>query len=117
MASLTALATVLKSFDGSLTLGQLRALIQIALEPGLSINTLAERLEISQQSASRHAAILLGRYQTLENVTSDQVMVSQQISLDDPRKRALFVTEKGAASIAVIERCLFDWCNHESTTP
>jgi DNA-binding MarR family transcriptional regulator len=76
----------------------LTALLTIALEPGLSVNELADRLRAPQQTASRYAAVLLGRYQE-PTATAGQPpkipLVVQEIHADDPRKRAMFLTDRG----------------------
>jgi DNA-binding MarR family transcriptional regulator len=77
----------------------------VASNPGLSVNELAERLRISQQSASRHASFLMGRYTQSPGATFDFArtpLLSQSINPDDPRKRALHLTENGAALIAKV---------------
>ena len=73
----------------------LLALLTIALRPGLSINELAEALQLPQQSASRYASILLGR---VEDQLSDLIKspyIAQSINDQDPRKRALNLTQAG----------------------
>jgi DNA-binding MarR family transcriptional regulator len=81
--------------------------MRIALEPGLSVNELSERMAMPQQSTSRYVATLLGRYQTLaESVGGESAgrarldpLIVQEISQVDPRRRALFLSEYGEAFI------------------
>jgi DNA-binding MarR family transcriptional regulator len=81
-----------------LSLEVLMGLLAIALEPGVSVNELAERLHTPQQTASRYAAILLGRYQE-PTVASGQPpkwpLVVQEVHAEDPRRRAMFLTDRG----------------------
>lgn len=97
MAKLIAVSSALKHVQAELSLGQVVALIAIATEPGLSVNELAERLQIPQQSASRHVAALLGRYQTepAESRSRASALIKQEINPEDPRRRALSVSEGG----------------------
>jgi DNA-binding MarR family transcriptional regulator len=81
-----------------LSLEVLLALLTIALEPGLSVNELADRLHVPQQTASRYAAVLLGRYQepsTAGGQAAKWPLVTQEVHADDPRKRAMFLTDRG----------------------
>lgn len=84
-----------------LSLPQLLTLFQIAVEPGLSVNEIAARLGLPQQTASRHIAALLGRYQgtsagsDLSARSALDPLVVQQISESDPRRRALFLSDQG----------------------
>ena len=90
----------LMDVQGTLSLAQLVALMTIAIEPGLSVNELAEQLKIPQQTASRHVAVLTGRYQSdLADAPLD-AMIVQQINESDPRKRALYLTPEGQTFIA-----------------
>jgi DNA-binding MarR family transcriptional regulator len=74
-------------------------LLTIAVEPGLSINDLAERTGVPQQSVSRHVAALLGRYQT-DLLANFDPLVEQHINAEDPRKRALHLTPAGREIVA-----------------
>jgi len=79
-----------------LSLPMVVALLTLAIEPGLSVNELADRTKTTQQSTSRYVSILMGRYDTdLFTSTSMQPLVAQEINAEDPRKRALFLTEAG----------------------
>lgn len=73
----------------------LLALLTIALRPGLSINELAEALNMPQQSASRYASILLGRAEDQLAALIKSPYISQSINDQDPRKRALNLTAAG----------------------
>lgn len=104
--SRTKLEKLLKSLEPAqqeLSLPQLLALGRIAVEPGLSVNELAERLNCPQQTASRHVAALLGRYQTLpldsepQTRSALEALIVQEISQVDPRRRALFISQHGQA--------------------
>ena len=97
-ARLGALLTVLHSMDGDLSLPLLLTLVAVAWQPGMSINGLAKRIQVPQQTASRYVAILQGRYHLSNagmNSFSDKPLLSLQVSTNDPRRRALFVTSHG----------------------
>jgi DNA-binding MarR family transcriptional regulator len=100
-SKLTHLIKGLGPIQKELSLPQLLTLLQIAVNPGLSVNDLAEKLGVPQQTASRHVSGLLGRYQgapagsdLAERSTLDPLIV-QEINQNDPRSRALFVSEQG----------------------
>jgi len=94
LAKLTRLKSGLETVQAELSLHLLIALITIAARPGLSVNDLADELKVPQQTASRYVAMLLARYQNVS--TSLQVpLIAQQISEEDPRKRALTLTDQG----------------------
>jgi DNA-binding MarR family transcriptional regulator len=84
---------VVRSKD--LPTSSLLALLTIALRPGLSINELAEALNMPQQSASRYASILLGRTEDQLTTLIKSPYISQSINDQDPRKRALNLTPAG----------------------
>jgi DNA-binding MarR family transcriptional regulator len=96
------LRDALLTIQGNLSLQQLVALLTIGAEPNLSVNALAASLGIPQQSASRHIAFLTGRYQNDETNAAPDILVAQQISISDPRSRALHLTEAGFALIAEV---------------
>lgn len=98
--SVIAMRDALRNIQRELGLGQAVALLTIAAEPGLSVNDLADRLELPQQTASRYAAILLGRYEAAGAAGPSEALISQEVSVDDPRRRALFLTPEGEALIA-----------------
>ena len=78
-----------------LSLPQLICLLTVAAEPGLSVNDLAARISVPQQSASRYVAALLGRYQSVVDRGPIEPLIRQEVSSDDPRKRALYINEAG----------------------
>ena len=88
----------LMSVQSELSLAQLVALLTIAVEPGLSVNDLADRVGLPQQTASRYVAVLLGRYET-PGPMPPHPLISQAVSEEDPRKRALFLTDAGEALV------------------
>jgi DNA-binding MarR family transcriptional regulator len=97
---LRGMLAALEPIQADLSMAQLLALIRIALEPGLSVNELADRMQCPQQTASRHVAALLGRYETSsesQNTGRSQLdpLISQEISQTDPRRRALFISTQG----------------------
>jgi DNA-binding MarR family transcriptional regulator len=113
LAKLASLANALRPLQAELGLPQLLALLTIAGEPGLSVNELADRLGVPQQTASRHVGALAGRYQgVFESVVSEtsgrsklDPLISQEISQTDPRRRALFISKQGRALLnATAER-------------
>lgn len=101
--SLDLAAALLAEIDSDLGLALTRVLLEAALRPGLSINELADRLGVPQQTASRHVAMLQGRYEQLNpTIRPGAALVSLEISLEDPRKRALFLTKDGQKRIDII---------------
>ncbi len=94
------LAAVLAAVPVNLGLPQLQAILAVGACPGLSVNELAERLTVPQQTASRYVAQLMGRYQDLGDSGMPDPIVEQRVSLIDPRKRALFLTSYGRSMIA-----------------
>jgi DNA-binding MarR family transcriptional regulator len=94
------LRDALLTVQGQLSLQQLVALLTIGTDPGLSVNELAERMRIPQQSASRHVAFLTGRYQIDPTDSPPEVLIEQRISPSDPRSRALYLTSAGQALVA-----------------
>ena len=98
--SVAQMRDALLAVQGQLSLQQLVALLTIGADPGLSVNELADRMRIPQQSASRHVAVLTGRYQNDSTGAPLDVLVLQQISPSDPRSRALHLTSAGETLIA-----------------
>ena len=96
------LQAILRMVPKGLGLGQLAALFAVAAEAGLSVNDLSDRIEVPQQTASRYAAQLMGRYQ--DSLSDDPLtpLVEQRVSVEDPRKRALFLTPHGLAVVEAI---------------
>ena len=110
LSKLRAIVEALEPLQGDLGMPQLLALAQIAMQPGLSVNELAERLGCPQQTASRYVAALLGRYQSPPDAngtgpgrTKLDPLITQEISQSDPRSRALYVSKQG---VALLERML-----------
>jgi len=98
---LKALRDALAPIQTSVNLPMLMALLSLAVEPGLSVNELADRTGTSQQTASRHASILMGRYESeFLNAANGKPLIAQEIHPVDPRKRALFLTDAGWKLIA-----------------
>ena len=96
LAQLDRLRAAISPSQSSLSLAQLVTLLTIALEPGLSINELAERIGAPQQTASRHASVLLGRYQDPSTPGERHAaLITQSVSSNDPRSRALFLSAAG----------------------
>ncbi|NSZ77040.1 winged helix-turn-helix transcriptional regulator [Agrobacterium tumefaciens] len=93
------LQQILAAVPITLGLPQLQAMVAVAASPGLSVNELAERLNVPQQTASRYVAQLTGRYQEFEEKDEPQPIVEQRVSLSDPRKRALYLTWYGRTAI------------------
>lgn len=96
------LRDALTELQGSMSLAQLVALITIAMEPGLSVNDLGDRLQIPQQTASRHVAVLTGRYHGELSDAPLEPLIVQQINTSDPRKRALFLSPAGDEIVAAM---------------
>lgn len=88
------MAHALADMQGELGLPQLVALLAIASHPGMSVNDLGEQIRVPQQTASRLAAILLGRYETA-SAAPRQPLISQGVNEEDPRKRTLELTPAG----------------------
>jgi DNA-binding MarR family transcriptional regulator len=107
---LDALLKVLQTIERDIGAPLLVALVSIAREPGLSISELADRIGAPQQTASRYAAILQGRYQQPPGSAEDfaaHPLIAFEVSNDDPRSRALYLTTKGKSLIdKVIEGIL-----------
>ncbi len=102
VVGLRSLLAALQKVSDELTLDQVTALLTIAVEPGLSVNDLAERLGIPQQTISRHVGVLLGRYQQDAQGADARPFVVQEINQSDPRRRALALSERGRELIAAL---------------
>lgn len=91
---LSALQSSLMQVQAELSLAELIGLIVVRLNPGISVNELAELTRLPQQTASRHVGRLSGRYQS---VLGPEVpaLLELRISEADPRRRALFLTAAG----------------------
>jgi DNA-binding MarR family transcriptional regulator len=94
-ARLNVIRKALLSLPAGLSLEHAISLLTVALEPGLSVNELADRIRCPQQSASRYASALLGRYRSLVTEIEREPLIVQQINPEDPRRRALFLNENG----------------------
>ncbi|MBA8903176.1 MarR family winged helix-turn-helix transcriptional regulator [Phyllobacterium sp. P30BS-XVII] len=101
LMAVVGLSNALLPVQELLSLAHLRSLLFIAAEPGLSVNELADRIGAPQPTASRYVAVLLGRYQNVDNARPVQFII-QEVSADDPRRRALFLTADGRRLIADI---------------
>jgi len=88
-----------------LSLPVLRALLAIAIRPGLSVNELADDLGVPQQSASRYASILLGRYES-PVAKGTQSLITQEVNPNEPRKRALYLTATGSRQMLKLNQVL-----------
>lgn len=113
LGDLKRLRAALANVADDITLPQLLTLVTVALEPGLSINELAASIDTPQQSASRYASTLLGRYADALNGQAREPLLEQKISLSDPRKRALFLTEAGRKIVSELVKTI--WPNTNST--
>jgi DNA-binding MarR family transcriptional regulator len=116
---LEAVLRALRSIGNDLSLPMLITLAVIARNPGLSVNDLAERIEVPQQTASRYVAILQGRYQLVggsENTFGSKPLISLQVSANDPRRRALFLTEHGKMRLSLFIAELFS-CGGRKACP
>jgi DNA-binding MarR family transcriptional regulator len=90
------LREALAPMQGTVSLPVLIAVLTIATDPGISVNELGEKMGTPQQTASRHVAMLTGRYEVPGQVAeSFEPLVAQEIHPEDPRKRALFLTDAG----------------------
>ncbi len=96
------LRAVLGAVPHGLGLGPLGALLAVASEPGLSVNDLADRLGVPQQTASRHVSQLMGRYQESAAEEPPAPLLEQRVSVEDPRRRALFLTPDGFAAVEIL---------------
>jgi DNA-binding MarR family transcriptional regulator len=85
--------------EQSMGLSLLLALAAVAREPGLSVNALADRLGVPQQTASRYVASLQGRYETPGRHLGPLPLLAIDVSAADPRKRSLSLTAAGRARL------------------
>jgi DNA-binding MarR family transcriptional regulator len=99
LSEVARLREALLKVGDELSLPMLTALLSIALEPGISVNDLADRIGVPQQSASRYVALLLGRYQTPTGSSVKAPLIYQEINTEEPRKRALHLLPKGRALV------------------
>jgi DNA-binding MarR family transcriptional regulator len=92
---LEGLMHALLNVKSDVSLPQLVSLIAIGLKPGISVNELADLIDAPQQSASRYVSVLAGRYDGPPGVGVPDVLITQEISAADPRKRALYLSVEG----------------------
>ena len=104
---LIALSEALRPYQDQLGLSRLVCLLTIAAEPGLSVTELADRISAPQASTSRYVSLLLGRYQE-EKGKIPTPLISQEVSKERPRQRALFLSHRGSALVASILYTLND---------
>lgn len=113
---LSALSHLLEQVDSDLGLPLSRTLIAVSLQPGISVNELADRLGVPQQTASRYVAILQGRYEApsiAAAVSARTPLLALEISQVDPRRRALFLTPEGERRIdKLIANYMRDYEHH-----
>lgn len=95
------LRAALQAVQGELSLSQLVILLLLVERPGLSIGEVAEITSLPQQTASRLILQLSGRYQ-IDPGGAPVEYIRQEVGDDDPRKRALFLTDKGEAVLTSI---------------
>ena len=98
---LIALRDALRPLQDQLGLSRLVCLLTIAAEPGLSVTELAARIGAPQASTSRYVSLLLGRYQE-EKGEIPAPLISQEVSKERPRQRALFLTDHGFEFVAAM---------------
>lgn len=107
---LTALLSALVAVGEDLSLPLLQSLVVVARHGGISVNELAEEMDIPQQTASRYIAILQGRYQfptNLDNAFAKRPLLSLEVSTEDPRRRALYLTDAGKVRIMEVLNILY----------
>ncbi len=98
---LVALRAALMPLQEQLSLAHLVSLLTIATEPGLSVKGLADRMGAPQATASRYVSVLLGRYQG-PGEKPPMPFITQEVSIDDPRRRALFLNDHGKELVLAI---------------
>lgn len=99
---LAGLYAALKKAQDDLSLPQFVALLAVASTPGLSVNELAERTSVPQQSTSRYVSVLMGRYSDQAAGTDNRPFITQEVKQDDPRSRALYLADRGRELIREI---------------
>lgn len=93
-----ALIRIVRSLEPDLNLQLALTLLVVARQPGLSVGELADQIQSPQQTASRYVAILQGRYElpgSDGNSFARNPLLSLEVSKQDPRRRALFLTTHG----------------------
>lgn len=102
-SQLEAVLKTLRSLQPDLNLSLAVTLLAVAREPGLSVNELAERVAAPQQTVSRYVAILQGRYEVPGNESfARNPLVALEVSAQDPRRRAVFLTPHGTKRVTQI---------------
>jgi DNA-binding MarR family transcriptional regulator len=99
LEQIRALISAIRPMADRISLPQLVALLIIGSEPGLSVNELAEKLDVPQQTASRYASYLMGRYESPAYGPLPEALLTQEINPSDPRSRSLQLTEAGMALV------------------
>lgn len=94
-----------------LTLPLLGVLMAVADQPGISINEVAERLALPQQTASRYVAILEGRYQQLgaDSAFVATPLISPSEDDADSRRRSLVLSPAGHSALDKFLRQVSSW--------
>ncbi len=101
LSRLIALRAALTPLQEQISLAHLVSLLTIAAEPGLSVQGLADRMGAPQASASRYVSVLLARYQG-PGEKPPKPFIKQEVSTDDPRRRALFLNDHGQELVLAI---------------
>ena len=102
------LLVLLLPIERELGLPLLLTLLAIAHKPGLSVNELAERINVPQQTASRYVASLQGRYDMPGREIGPLALVNVEISQLDPRRRSLYLTPAGEKRLLEAQVALDD---------
>lgn len=95
---LTTIFKALQAANVVLTLPQLLVLLAVGKHPGMSVNELADEIDVPQQTASRYVALLQGRYAMPGDTRmtfAKKPALSLEVSQTDPRRRALYLTGYG----------------------
>ena len=98
---LAGIRDALSFLQNHLSLPQLTCLVAIAAEPGLSVTDLAQRTGLPQATASRYVSTLLGRYQGASD-REPSTLITQSISIHDPRRRSLYLNATGRSLIDML---------------
>lgn len=102
-ADIQKLTRLLKLIESDLGAQLTLTLAVIGCEPGLSINELSDRLGSPQQTASRYVAVLQGRYESPHTSSFARTpLLTLEVSQEDPRRRALFLTPEGKRRLNLI---------------
>jgi DNA-binding MarR family transcriptional regulator len=100
-ARLEALDRALQAAGGDISLPLLKTLIAVSLNPNLSVSELAEVIGVPQQTASRYASVLQGRYQTADSSSlfAQEPLLTHKPSITDLRRYELALTPQGSARL------------------